>query len=429
MADPAPHAGNPLHPPLWLLVILTALGPFTLNVVMPMMPALAEQFDADYAVMQLVLTIYLATTAVATLVLGALSDRFGRRPVILISLLVFLAGCVMAALAESVTQLVAARILQAVGGTAGLVVCRAIIYDVHGRARAASLIGYVTMAMVVAPMLAPIIGGFVIQAMDWRMLFLALGAVAVALMLIAFVRLGETRGLIAGVKPTAVDGDASETGEASNGAFSWAAVAELVCMPKFWGLAATLSFASGCFFSFLSAAPYVVVTLLKQPETVYGFWFVVVSGGYMLGNFITGRVSERLGPERMIAAGCALGLLGALLVWPLAHIEAPIAIFLPMSLIAISNGMTLPNVLAASMTLSPRLAGTASGLAGAIQLAVGAGLATIVGSLMSDSADPLRYAMLVCMLLSTASFATVIAGTGFGPRPDVAGKSPVEVTS
>ena len=371
-------------PPLALLIVLAGLGPFAINVAVPMMPAFAAVFGTSYALAQLTLTAYLATVAVSTIAVGVLSDQFGRRPVILVCLGVFVVGALLAAVAPTIEVLIAARVVQAAGGTGGIVLSRTMLYDVYGRERAASLIGYTTMAMVVAPMLAPTVGGIAVTSIGWRAAFVALAVVAGAVLLVSMRALPET----------------ADPAKRSMGTFAWGDVGQLVRRRRFWGLVMNQSFASAMFFSFIAAAPYIVVELMMRSPVDYGLWFIFVSLGYMFGNFLSGRFSVRIGPDRMIVAGCLVAFVGLAVLWSLRGWNDPGALFFAMAVIAISNGMTLPNSMANTMALFPSLAGTASGLAGFIQLGVGAIATVIVAGQMTTSADPMIWAMTISGCLS-----------------------------
>lgn len=398
----APETGGPgmtspgKRPSLLLLVLLAAVGPFAMNVVVPAMPALARVFDTTYGVMQLVLTAYLAATAAVQLLLGPLSDRFGRRPVIIYGLGIYLLGSVVCACATTVEILIAGRVIQAAGASAGLVIGRAIIRDVFGREQAASNIGYVTMAMVVAPMLAPAVGGYLFdhqgwQSMFWLSLLLGLGILAVSLR-----HLHETR------QPN-LDGEVS---------LSWRAVLGLFRDRSFCGYVIVLACASGIFFTFLAGAAYVVTEIRGRPASEYGLYFILSAIGYVLGNFLSGRYAVRVGLQRMIGIGCGFAVLGLALLWGLSGVPDTAALFGPMFVLALSNGLTLPSAMASAVSARPRLAGTAAGIAGSAQIGLGALLAFLVGVLQegSDSALPMMIIMTLAALVSFVGFAMTRRG-------------------
>ena len=378
------------RPSLILLTGLAAVGPFAMNIVVPAMPALARIFETPYGAMQLILSAYLAATALIQLVLGPLSDRFGRRPVILGSLLVYLAGTLVCAFAPTVEVLVAGRIVQAAGACGGLVIGRAIIRDLFSREKAASWMGYVTMAMVIAPMLAPLAGGYLFDAFGWQAMFWLSAGLGVAILAAALPHLHETR----------------RRDAAANGGLSWGAVLALVRDRCFCGYVIVISFASAMFFTFLGGAAYVVTEVFGRPASEFGTYFIVSAVGYMIGNFLSGRFAERFGPQRMISLGLVFAVLGLTLLWALSGIPHTAALFLPMTVLAVSNGLTLPSATASAVSIRPELAGTAAGLAGSLQIGVGALGAFAVGLMQEGamSAVPMMVIMTLGGAISAVGF-------------------------
>ena len=380
--------GTRKAPRLALLIALATMSPLAMNVVIPALPAMAQDLGTSYGVVQLVITLYLSAIAVAQLVLGPLSDRYGRRPIMIAGFMLFVLGSLICALATTVQMLILGRIIQS-GGCVGLVLGRAILRDLYDRDRSASLIGYVTMAMVVAPMLAPAIGGLVVEVFDWRSLFWALFILGAALIAVQYSFLHET------------------TTPRGRGAGGLAAVSDLlresldlIRLPAFLGYALIMAFGSGMFFAFLVGAPYLVIEVMGRPPGEYGLYFALASIGYMLGNFISGRFTQRFGPAAMMRAGVGLGLAGAALLWLTSGHFTPAALFAPMAVIAISNGLSLPSATASAISLRPHLAGTASGISGAFQLGIGALLGAVVGQLQGESALPLITVMTISGLIS-----------------------------
>ncbi len=372
------------RPSLILLTALAAVGPFAMNMVVPAMPALARIFESSYGVMQLILSAYLGATALVQLVLGPLSDRFGRRPVILGGMLTYLAGTLVCAFAPTVEVLVAGRVIQAAGACSGLVIGRAIIRDLFSRDKAASWLGYVTMAMVIAPMLAPLAGGYLFDVFGWQAMFWLSAALGVAILAAALPHLHETR----------------RSDAVANGGLSWSAVLGLVRDRCFCGYVIVLSFASAMFFTFLGGSPFVVTVVFDRPVSEYSSYFMVSAVGYMFGNFLSGRFAERMGPQRMISLSLVFMVLGLTLLWALSGIPHTAALFAPMTVIAISNGLALPSAMASAVSIRPELAGTAAGLAGSLQIGVGALGAFVVGLLQEGSMSALP--MMVIMTLAGA---------------------------
>jgi DHA1 family bicyclomycin/chloramphenicol resistance-like MFS transporter len=382
------------QPSVFILVAMSALGPLALNIFMPSMPGLARELAIDYGTVQLTLTFFLVGLGIAQLIYGPISDRWGRRPVLLWGLGIYCVGSIACALAPSIFWLMLGRGLQAIGGCAGLVLGRAIIRDLYERDRSAAMIGYVTMAMSLAPMLAPALGGFLDTLFGWRSSFAFCSLAGLAVFIWVIFTLPETlaqRGL----------GEGTAALIRGYGA--------LLRSPAFCGYVAQTAFTSGVFFAFISGAPFVVVTVMGEPASAYGLWFIVVSVGYLTGNFFTGRYAVRLGVDRMLVFGALVQLFGtaalALTSW-LGTLGLP-GIFLPMAVVALSNGLVLPNGIAGAISVNPRAAGTAAGLSGALQMLTGAIAAALVGNAQDrfPSQYPMIWTMLGCGILALLAFA------------------------
>ena len=370
-----------------LIILTTALGPFTMNVPLPSMPTIAGALDSSYDRVQLILTLYLLALAVGQIVYGPLSDRFGRRPVLLAGLAVYVIGSLASAAATSVGLLLAARFVQGVGGCAGLVLGRAMLADLYGRNRAASLIAYVTMAMVAAPMIAPALGGLMEELFSWRAAFASVGIIGVVLLAATAILLPETHGERA----------------AGPGASSllWGS-RRLLAAPDFLVVASLAAFSSAMYFAFLAGAPHVVIELMGRSPAEFGLWFAGPAALYMLGNFLSGHYATRLGTAPLIRYGTLLALLGAaILVGGTLYAPfGPATIFLPMAIIALGNGLVLPNAIATAVTARPDLSGAASGLTGALQMGLGAAATIIVAAFLRDSTAPMVVVMTACGVIA-----------------------------
>ena len=381
-----------------ILVVATAIGPFSMQIFLPALPAIQSGFAVSAATAQLAFSLSALAMAVATLIYGPLSDRLGRRPALIAGLVIFLAGSLICAFANSIELLILGRVVQAAGGCAGMVLGRAIVRDLYDRERSAAAIAYITMAMVVAPMLAPAIGGVLTDLFDWPAVFLLGGALGVLVLIAVRGHLPET--LVPRDRPT--------TFSVMLGDFK-----TLIRLPAFLGFAFQGGFSMAVFFSFLAAAPYVMITVLERPPSEYGLMFIVVSAAFMAGNFTTARLGRRLGIDRMVLGGSAGTLFGAcvlLLLVPAVYIT-PWALFLPMMLIAFTQGVSMPNSLAAVISLRPDLAGAASGLAGFLQMGTAALVAQIIGSIQSGSPYPMAIGMLVSAALMMLSAVYAIGRT------------------
>jgi MFS transporter, DHA1 family, multidrug resistance protein len=386
-----------------VLVLATALGPFAMQVFLPALPAIQQDFAVGAATAQLVFSLSAFAIAVATLFYGPISDRVGRRPALIGGLVVYLVGSVVCALAPSITVLIVGRIVQAAGGSAGIVLSRAIVRDLYGRERSATVLAYITMAMVAAPMVAPAFGGLLADLSGWRSVFLAGAAVGVLILLAVRAELAET---------------ARGVGEAS----PWAhgrSFARLLRSPAFLGYALQGAFSIAVFFCFLAAAPYLMVKVMGRPASEYGLMFVLVSGAFMVGNFAAARLTPRVGSDRMILAGSVGSLAGALLMLGLllAGSWSPWSVFLPTSLGAFAQGLAVPNTQAAFISVDPQAAGTASGLGGFLQMGTAAVAAQVVGSIQDGTPYPMAIGMTFCAAAAlTAALVALRHGARARPR-------------
>jgi DHA1 family bicyclomycin/chloramphenicol resistance-like MFS transporter len=375
-------------PPFVLLVALTSASPFALNAITPAMPRMADDLGVSFGIIQLVLTAALVGFGASQLVAGPLSDRYGRRPVVLGGLLLFAVGSLVSALSTAAVPLILGRVLQASGGAAAFVLTRTIIYDTKPRDEATAAISYMVMAMVLAPMAATYLGGMMVDAAGWRPIFWLITALGWALLVVTSVTLRETNRLV---------------GTARSFAQILREARELLQVRDFWAFTASAAFASGMFFAFLGVAPYVVEKIMQRSPSEFGVYFVLISCGYMAGNFTSGQLARRLGPLRMLQLGFAIAAVGIVLFWAMSGIDDPIALFLPMMFLTLSNGITLPSATVGAMAIRPELSGTASGVTGALQMVLASVLTTIVGALVTTTDTAMLAALTACWLASGAS--------------------------
>ncbi|WP_170758652.1 multidrug effflux MFS transporter [Ruegeria lacuscaerulensis] len=381
-------------PTLLTLVLLSGMSALSINLLLPSLPNMAVHFDADYKIMQLSISLYLLTNAVLQILIGPLADQLGRRPVILGGLALFLLATLGCIYAPNVETFLAFRMCQTVI-VVGQVLSRAAVRDMYEQDRAASMIGYVTMGMAVVPMIAPAVGGLLEESFGWKANFwLPFGLAALAL-IPTYQDFGET---------------AAKSGRSLLQQFR--EYPELLTSPRFWGYAMSSALSSGAFFAYLGGAPFIGTEVFGMTAAKVGFYFGAPAIGYFVGNFISGRFSVRFGVNRMVFWGCWLNAIGVALSATLflAGLGTALSFFGFMTFVGIGNGMSIPNATAGSLSVRPHLAGTASGLSGAIMLGTGAALSALAGALLTQDtgAMPLLWLMLTTAVLAIFAITAVI---------------------
>ncbi|ASJ71491.1 multidrug effflux MFS transporter [Granulosicoccus antarcticus] len=380
-------------PLLCFLIAVSAIGPLTLNGVLPATSAVMTELATRYEVAQLVLTVFLVANLVSQLVLGPAADRYGRRPVMLFSLSVFVVGSLICASANSIEWLLAGRFVQGVGGAVCVFLPRTIVRDIYEQGRAASVIGYMTTAMMVAPLFGPALGGWITDHASWRLMYAGLACLGILLLLAGWRYQPETLVSLRS-KPSTAPGTSF-----------FASSGLLLRDPGFVACGCMLAGSVGVYYGFLSGAPYLAMESRGLSATDYGRWFGMVAIGYLCGNLAAGKLSERLGVQKMIFMGFLPFLAGVALFWILLPLHHPVALFMPMMLAAFSNGMSLPSMFTVAMSIRPELSASASGLAGSLQTAFGVVLSIAIGYLL-----PMGDYWLFVLLTLSASISVVGLG-------------------
>lgn len=377
-----------------LLAAASALGPVAMQIMLPAIPIVRESFGISTGTAQLTLSLSMFSIALATLIYGPLSDRFGRRPVMLTGIGITVLGSVLCMMAGSIEWLIVGRIVQAAGGAVGLVLARAIVRDVYDAGQSASIIATLVMVMVVMPMISPLIGGELMIRFDWHAIFYLLAAIALLMMLAMYKLLPETLR-----NPQPFSGVRSMV----------SGFAQLFRSRVFTAYAFNTAFISVVFFTFISAAPEVMVSVLQRPPNEYGYYFLMVPSAFMAGNYLARGLSSRLGIQRMIMMGSALGLTGIVLalLLQLVGLTHPLSLFMPVALSTFGNGISLPNAQAGAINEFPDMAGSASGLTGFLQMALSALAAQLVALLFNGTVYPMLLLMLCASMISLGAFLLV----------------------
>lgn len=381
-------------PSIITLIILTGLSTLSMHLFIPSLPAMTVFFETEYRIMQLSVALFLGLNGAAQLIIGPLSDRYGRRPVLIWGLWIYVLGSVGCLIAPDITTFMIFRAVQ-VGAVVALVLGRAIIRDLYDQDQAASMIGYVTMGMAVVPMLAPMLGGFIDQTLGWKANFWVLLITGFAMVALVWVDVGETN-----------------TNPSKSFGKQFRDYPELMTSPRFWGYSLSAGFSAGLYFSFLGGAPFVGSEIFGLAPAELGLFFGLPSLGYFLGNFVSGRWSRKVGINMMILCGALVAIAGVILSLALflAGAGTPFLFFGCMTFVGLGNGMVLPNAISGSLSVRPHLAGTASGLGGALLLGGGAGLSALAGSLLGPGSGPypLLYMQILVGLLGIITILLVI---------------------
>ncbi len=385
----------PFSPPhIGTLILLAGISALAMNVFLPSLPGMAAYFEVDYRLMQLSVALYLGVNAVVQILVGPISDKMGRRPVILTSIVLFLLATLGCIFAPTAGVFLFFRMAQA-AIAATMVLSRAAVRDIYDTDKAASMIGYVTMGMAVVPMISPAIGGVLEQALGWQANFWLLIVLGLAIYVLTYFDFGET---------------AQKSGKTLIAQFR--EYPELFRSPRFWGYSLASGLASGAFFAYLGGAPFVGTQVYKLDPAVLGICFSAPAVGYFLGNFVSGRYSTALGVNRMVLWGCIVngGGVAVSMVIALAGMDNLYTFFGFMTFVGLGNGMAIPNATAGAISVRPHLAGSASGLSGAIMIGGGAGLSAMAGWVLVPGATavPLLAIMFVTALLGLAAIIMVI---------------------
>jgi MFS transporter, DHA1 family, multidrug resistance protein len=400
---PAPASENSLATSkvmLALLVLMTGVAPISLYMLVPALPMLATTFGRDISVAQMTVSLFMVGMACSQLIMGPLSDRFGRRPVLLAGLGLMVVASVACIFAENLPQLIAARFFQALGGATGMVVSRAIIRDLYERDRVGAMISLVIAVMMIAQMLSPLTGGLLETAFGWRAIFYLITAASLSITIGIALALPETRRIRA--EGSGFRGD----------------IGSLIRNRAFIGYVLCQVLASQIIFTFAGGGPYIVVTQMGRTSAEYGAWFATTAFAYLIGNVCCVRFAPRHSLERLIWLGLALQFGGSALnlIWSFAGFnQAPLWLFGTQMIVMIGNAFVMANTAAGAISVRPDAAGTASGTMGFLQQGIGS-LVSQFGAYLgghSTTTLPLTSAIFAISILCASTMVFLV------PRRDI----------
>lgn len=383
-----------------LVAIITAmvsLGPLATDMYLPALPALTEQFNSSVSEVQLTLSVFLLGFALAQLLYGPMADRFGRKPVMLAGLVLFVAATIACANSDSIAELIGWRLVQALGGAAGPVLGRAMIRDLYGPKDAARVLSYVGAAMGLAPAAGPIIGGYLIVEFGWPSTFYLLAAYALVIVLLLRYKVAETLAPALRqpfrLRPTLAN------------------FGQLLSHRVFIGYSLALAFIYAALFSFISGSSFVLVDYFGVAEQHFGYFFTAMVAGYVSGTFAVGRLGHRYSGHQLLTAGTALAVLSAvtLTAITLSGSYTVTTVITAVSFCTLTVGMIMPQAMAGGLAPFPHMAGTAASLMGFLQMAIAAAAGIAVGLLHDGTPGPTLLMTALMAVLAAMSYRFVVA--------------------
>lgn len=375
-----------------LLGTMSAFGPLSMDMYLPSLPTLAQFFSTSAGKAQLTLSGFTFGFAAGQLIYGPVSDRFGRKWVLISGVALYVVASYLCATASGVDMLILMRFLQALGGGAGVVLTRAIVRDLYSQEAGARALSLMLLVPSLAALIGPFIGGQILLWADWRYIFWLLAGFGVFILVLAFYKLPETHSAEKR-HPTSVSKilrdyltvlfDRQALGYMLCGAFSFAGM-----------------------FAQLSGTPFVYIEIFGVAPEHFGFLFALNIVGIMAGSFLNSRLVIRLGIRRMLVVGTTMALCGGLLLAILATVDygGLAGIVTAIVIYMIPHNITNANATAGALEKFAHIAGTASAMIGAVRFATGAAVGALVGMLHDGTAIPMAYVIAGCGLASAGSF-------------------------
>ena len=378
------------QPSMLMLVLLASISALAMNSFLPSLPNMAEHFGSSTALMGLSVGVYLGTSAIFQILVGPLSDRIGRRTVSLWALIIFSVVSISCVYAPNTFVFMVLRALQAIAACT-FVVARAIVRDTTETQASGSKIAYISMGTAICPMFGPALGGLLDGWFGWEANFWFIGGLGIFILLIAYFDLGET-------VPENTQGFRQQFSE----------YPELLLSRRFWGYCLASAFGAGAFFAYLGGGPFVGSIVYNLSPEMLGLYFGAPAIGYFFGNFLSGRFTMRFGIDAMILWGLWIIFSGLSLSMVCSYVGyGTVKTFFGfMIFVGLGNGLTIPNATAGMLSVRPHLAGTASGLGGAMMIAIGAALSTLAGAFLVPGSNEMPLLML--MWFSSLSGVAVI---------------------
>ncbi|PPR78501.1 MAG: Bicyclomycin resistance protein [Alphaproteobacteria bacterium MarineAlpha2_Bin1] len=376
------------------LISVTAAGPVAMQLYIPSVPVITKDFQVSLGIAQFAFSISLVTMAISMLFYGPLSDKYGRKFILICGILIFIIGSFIALYSNNIISLILGRIIQSIGGAGGLVISRAIVRDIYGPKEAARVLGTLITIFIAAPMLAVIVGGFLSDYYGWRSIFILTIFIGIIILLLIIFCLPEMK---------------KKENEITDIKSTFLAYMKLLKSPIFLGFAMQGAFAPGAFMSFMAVGPYLMIINLERPASEFGIYFGIVTLIFMFANYIGGKYSRQIGIEKMVLIGAIISVIAGIsgLTLYLYLGLSVLLMFTIQTLSSIGNGIAMPSSQIGAMNVKPSISGTASGAAAFFQ--------TIMGAIFAQTVSSIDYNMALILFI-----ATLIAAIGailFGSIP------------
>lgn len=385
---------------LAVLVLVITLGPLCIEMFIPTMPDLAREFRPQRGLVPLTLSVYMFGFAISHLFYGAAADHFGRRPVLSAGLLIFLLSTVGCALAWSLPALIGFRMLQAFGASSALIIPRAMVRDLYGPVESARIQSHMSTAMAVAPIVAPVAGGYLVGWYSWHAVFwviAAYGAVAATGFWLLVPESVPRRGEAGFNLETLLRNKA-----------------QLLSDRRFLGYLLCMLFTGCGLFAFVSLSPFVLMEHMGVRKDHFGFLYGLAITGFMMGTILSGRLHGRVSGRRLVGIGIGLSIVGAHLMFALAAagVMRPAALIGPHFVFLIGMGLLMPQSVAAALAPLPHIAATATALMGFLQVTCSAALVTLLGFFQEGGQVVVAFTMCVTSLGALLSYSALVLGRG-----------------
>jgi DHA1 family bicyclomycin/chloramphenicol resistance-like MFS transporter len=379
-------------PLVFTLGVLATFAPLSIDMYLPSLPTIQTDLGVSAADVQLTLSSFLIGFSLGQLFYGPLSDRFGRKPVLLSGVLLYAVTSLLCAITTGIEALILVRFFQAFGCGAGIVLSRAIVRDYFPADETARLVSLMTIITLVGPLLSPIVGGYLLVLAGWRSVFWLLTAIGVVFSLIVMFAIRESH--------------PKEQRQHLDIIGTFKAYLKVLCHKRAFGYIACVAMGSGVMFAYLISAPFIIISLFTVPAVYFGYIHGLVVISLILGVYINSKLVNKRGIDVMIAHGLLVRLLGAILLLLFAVFETGGLIgFIAAVILCIApNAMIMANVSTALMVIFPNITGTTSAVLGAIAIAIGAVTAAVVGVFHAESIVPAATIIAICSIASVASY-------------------------